>query len=305
MKKTLLAAVPALLAALLLWSCTPQTGEEPSVLLWFAGNTAEWSSDTRAVDSIPYGGQELTVDGLMTALLAGPPQDSHLHSPFPAGTCVQDWQLDQSGLLRLDLSGEYAVLAGLELTVADYCIALTLSQLPGVECVSITADGRQISRRYRQELSGGQVILSGAEEEPVELSADLYFPRTAGRGLGLETRIFHLTEGEMVAEAVTLALLGGPRVEELSPVIPVGTQLLSVKLEDGVCTLDFSGEFLSGMPESEEGQLLVIYAIADTLGNLDTVDSVVLQAEGETLTEYGSVVLPEPLEPDFGLADSG
>ena len=303
MKRRVLALSLLGLLALALWSCAPRAEEETGPVVWFAGNTADWRSDTKAVSSLPYEGGELSVEGLMTSLLNGPSGDNSLRSPIPAATRLLGWQLDD-GLLRVDLSEDYGSLAGIELTIADYCITLTLSQLPGVERVAVTVSGHQLNQRYRQEFSQGQVILSGAEEIPVEVSADLYFPRTAGRGLGLEKRVFQLTEGEVLAEIVTLALLGGPQSEALSSVIPEGTQLRSVQLEDGVCTVDFSGEFLVGMPADSEGQTLVVYAIVDTLGNLDSVDSVRIRVEGEPLARYGGVELSESLEPDFGLAGS-
>lgn len=301
MRKRVCLALAAMLV--LLSGCSRRPAEEPGLQLWFAGDAEHWSSTTTAVATVTCTGEESTVDGLMAALLAGPPADSGLISPIPAGTRLLGWHLED-GLLQIDLSGEYGRLTGIDLTLADYCITLTLSQLPQVERVSITVNGRPLSGRYRQELSGEQVIFSGAEEKPVEVTETLYFPRAAGRGLGVESRTFQLTEGEVPAEIVTQALLAGPETEELSPVIPEGTRLNALRLEDGVCTVDFSEEFLTGMPEEEELQIQVIYSIVDTLGNLDSVRSVCIQVEGETLPAYGSVVLPGPLEPDFGLTDS-
>lgn len=305
MKKRMIALSLTLLLGLLLWSCAVQPNqEEEGLMLWFAGDTGDWSSDTRAVDSVPYQGGEPTVDGLMAALLAGPDKDSGLVSPFPAGVRLLGWQLDRDGLLWVDLSESYGSLTGIDLTLADYCIALTLGQLDGVERVSVTVSGRRLGYRYRQELSGDQVIFSGAEEKPVEKSVPLYFPRAAGRGLGIETRVFQLTEDDVLAEIVTRGLLAGPEDGTLAAVVPEGTELRSVRLEDGVCAVDFSGTFLSGMPEDETGQALVVYSIVNTLGNLDSVESVRLRVEGESLTRYGGILLPDPLEPDFGLVDS-
>lgn len=211
------------------------------------------------------------------------------------------WKLEDGGLF-LDLSGEYAALEGVELTLADYCITMTMEQLEGVETVYITADGRPLSGRYRQSLNSGQVLLSGAEEQPVEVSAVLYFPRAVGRGLGVENRRFQMTEDDVPVEVVTQALLEGPRSSQLVSLIPQGTQLRSVELEDGVCRVDLSAAMVEEMPRDEDSQTLIIYSLVDTLGNLESVESVVLLVEGQQLERYGSVVLAEGLEPDFGLA---
>ena len=292
-------SVLALLLALS--GCAAAPGQEEGPVLWFTGVLSDWeNSSYSAMDTVSYGG-DLSVEAMMNALLAGPDRDSGLTSPFPAGTRLLGWKLDADGLLWVDLSDDYGSLAGIRLTLADYCITMTLSQLTGVERVSVTVSGRQLSYRYRQELEPGQVVLSGAEERPVEKSAVLYFPRAAGRGLGFETRVFQVTEDDVFADVVTRALLDGPREEELTFVIPEGTQLISAKVEDGVCVLDFSKELLDGMPEEAEGQTMLIYSIVNTLGNLESVGAVRFQVEGEDLTAYGAVELPGPLEPDFGL----
>ncbi len=217
----LVRAVPALLAlALVLSACSPAPQEQAEHVLWFANDLSDWdSSRHEAISPVPYTG-ELTVDALQDALLSGPSADSGLRSPFPSGTRLLGWQLDEDGLLWVDLSESYGSLTGIALTVADYCLTLTLSQVEAVERVSITVSGRTISYRYRQELDPSQVVLSGVEETPVEVSAVLYFPRSGGRGLGFESRTFQLTEEDTLVEVVASALVSGPEDSDLARAIP-------------------------------------------------------------------------------------
>ena len=304
MKKRYLPLLCSVFFLALLSSCAVSSGEEESgAVLWFAGDTSQWTDSTTAVAAVPYTG-EMTVPALMEGLLSGPPAESRLVSSIPAGTSLLDWRMDVSGLLRVDLSGEYAALSGLDLTVADYCITMTLEQLPKVRAVMITANGKPLDGRTRQLFSGEQVILTGAEEQPVEMVAALYFPRSGGRGLGIEHRTFLVTEDDVLVEIVTRALLEGPTTDGLTSLIPQDTGLISARLEDGVCRVDFTRQLVEQMPEDEDGQILVLYSIADTLGNLDQVDSVVLRVEGEEMTRYGWVDFGGVLEPDFGLAGS-
>ena len=304
MKKWTCLLLCAALTLVLLWSCTAPSGEEGrGAVLWFSGDTSQWTDATTAVATAPYRG-ELTVPALMEGLLSGPPEGSELLSSIPRGTRMQEWSVDDAGLLRLDLSEEYAALSGLELTLADYCITMTMEQLPEVKAVTITVNGRQPDRRTRQWFTGEQVILTGAEEQPVEMVAALYFPRSGGRGLGIEHHTFLVTEDDVLVEIVTRALLEGPSTAGLTSLIPRDTGLISARLEDGVCRVDFTHQLVEQMPEDEDGQILVLYSIADTLGNLDQVDSVVLLVEGEELTRYGAVDFGGVLEPDFGLAGS-
>lgn len=292
-------ALAALTAILLLTACAaPPLEEGPR--LWYAGDTTAWSAASTALEGIPYTGA-MSVEPMVEALLTPPEQREDLYSPFPKGTHLLGWSLE-SGTLQIDLSEEYAALEGFQLTLANYCLTLTLCELPEVERVSISVAGKCLGNGYWNELDVEQALLSGAEERPVEVSADLYFPRAVGRGLGVETRTFHLTEGDVLAETVMLALLSGPVDEEFSSAIPEGTQLNSLRLEDGVCYADFNQALLDGLPEGQEARTLLVYSIVNTLGNLSSVDSVCLMVDGEPLTRLGDLQLSDRLEPDFGLA---
>ncbi len=279
-----------------------QEEENMGYVLWFAGDIEKDSTDARALASVSFPEPEITVDSLMLGLLEGPDRESGLLNLIPEGTQLLGWTLS-NGLLKVNLSSEYRELTGIDLTLADYSITLTLCQLDEVQRVSISVDGQPLDSRYRQILSEDQVIFSGVEEEPVEKSVALYFPRSGGRGLGVEIRNFQLTEDDILAEVVTRALISGPNSDELTAFLPDGIELRDLRLEDGVCQVDFSEELLTMMPENEDRQLLVIYAIVNSLGNLDSVESVQIFVEGEQLTRYGQIFLPETLEPDFGMVE--
>lgn len=294
------AAVLCFLLLTLSTACGPGSGGEDGPRLWFVGVGESWTADTTALGWVRHRG-ETTVEGYLTALLDGPPTDSSFHSPIPDGTRLLGWSLDERGVLRVDLSEGYGALAGIELTLADYCITLTLSQLEGVKRVVITAAGQTLSQRYWQYHTPEQVIFSGAEEEPVEYIAPLYFPHSDGQGLGVEMRVLLMTEDDVPAQRVLLALLDGPRSEGLSPLIPEGTAVLDVRIDDGVCDVDLSAPFVEGCPALRREQELVLYSLVNTLGSLEAVSAVSLWVEGVHLELYGQTRLPPSLEPDFGL----
>ena len=62
-------------------------------------------------------------------------------------------------MLLVDLSEQYGALADISLSLADYAIALTLSQADGVEGVEITARGHSVSYRSHQLLSAQEAVL--------------------------------------------------------------------------------------------------------------------------------------------------
>jgi len=302
MKKRLL-VLTSLILALALSACAVFAREstqppEGSCALYFA--VADERLGGAAVDCeywLPEEGTDL-IPALVDLLLAGP-EDPRLASPFPAGVRLRSWEWEEGGGVHLDMNESYSALSSIDLTVADYCLALTLCQLEEVEYVHITVMGEELPFWRADALRERDVILSGAEEQPVVVSAALYYPRSGGEGLSVEYRDVLVTEGDILAGAVMDAYLEGPAYQSLRPCVPEGTALRSVTMEGGICYVNFSAEFLAGAPAGEEARLLV-YSIVNTVGVLEKVEAVQLQVEGENLSEYGGLPVTA-LRPDFSL----
>lgn len=280
-----------LLAALLLApaACGQRRGETPEgPVLWFPSSQEDLSS---ALASAGYEGEE-TVPALIDALLAGPAADTGLLSFAPAGTGLLGWELENR-VVRVELSAPYAALEGVDRTLADYCVALTLIQLSGIDGVRVEVEGQPPGRVLR----AGDVVSSGAEEEPVEVPATLYF--RMGGGLGYEVRTFRLTEDEAPAKAVLEALIAGPENENvLAPLLPADLTVYAVWMDGGVCSVNVSSALLGEMPETAEERELVIESLVDTLCSLDAVEQVQVLVEGESVSRYGEIDLSGPLLPE-------
>ena len=151
----------ALLAALLLLAACGgrEDREEQDFVLYYLleGEPVHGS----ALDWEPYPGEaDPGPEELLTALLAGPTQEG-LTSPFPRGVSLLSWDWDEEepGVLRITLSEQYGALTDISLTLADYCIVLTLSQLEEVEGVEIRSGGHSAGYRSHQTLRADEVLL--------------------------------------------------------------------------------------------------------------------------------------------------
>jgi len=130
---------------------------ESGFYLYFLNSTSNIGS---AIASEPYAGVDTpTVRLLINALLKGPTQEG-LSSPFPSQTALNGWSLE-GGLLTVDLTEHYGDLAGIDLTLADYCLTLTLCQLDRVDRVRITVAGGQLAYRDHDILEPAEVMVSG------------------------------------------------------------------------------------------------------------------------------------------------
>jgi len=79
---------------------------------------------------------------LTEQLLAGPRTEA-LCTPAPEDVQLRRCMLSD-GVLWLDLSERYSELSGINLTVANCCLVLTLTQVAGVESVRVTVEGREL-----------------------------------------------------------------------------------------------------------------------------------------------------------------
>lgn len=285
--------VALLLAAVLLLGTMTACGsekKETDFQLWFV-RTADDGAVSLSTES--YSGVQ-TIPAVMNALLDGPSGMNGLTSLIPEGTELQSWE--QTGaVIHVDLSQPYSSLVGVNLTLADYCIVLTLCQLEGIRGVRITVNGIDLPSRGRQILWQADVVLSGAEEEPVELIAALCFRRTGGNELGVEQRMFRLTESQSATLAVLQALLAGPKEAGMQTLLPEGTEVYSARVEAGVCYADFSQKLIESIPGSMEEQQLIIRSIVESLCSLGYVQAVQILVEGEPLSHYGQLDVSQPL----------
>lgn len=86
-------------------------------------------------------------------------------------------------------------------------------------------------------------------------------------------------------------------------IIPSGTSINDITLEDKILTIDFSKELLEVKSEYEEK---MIESIIFTLTNIDGIDKVVIKVEGEVLDRlpYSKKILPTVLDKDYGINKS-
>lgn len=233
---------------------------------------------------------EELAEHLLTALLDDAP-DTAVRAPMPEGTTLVELSVLGSRA-RVDLSRHYARLAGIDLTLADYCLTLTLTQLEGINAVSITSGGRELPYRKTQTLTAADPLLSTREDALRPITVSLYFLDKKSGGLGAETQVLALYEGQTRVNAVLEALARGPENEELSALLPEGFAVLSARVEEGVCYLNLSaGADLGASPP------LALSSLVSSLCSLDSVERVQFVVDGEIVPTLAGVAVDEPLEP--------
>lgn len=211
---------------------------------------------------------------------------------FPQGTRLTGYELE-SGELSVGLNVQYLLLEGAERSVADYCLTLTLCQFDEVSSVSIYVNGQAESLGLLPD----DALLYDAGAIPTDKEIRLYFMDESGRYLSPERRVVTMEEGEELERRVMTELLAGPESANLYGVIPEGTEFAIFTDENsGLCTVDFSGEFLLARPYTAQEERQVIYSIVNTLTSLPGVESVRIRVQGRPGEIFRYLSISQPIE---------
>ena len=244
-------------------------------------------AERRQLESAETWNTAFLAEQLVTELLNGP-QDETLKGVVPAGTLLLSLELEGSRA-KGDLSSSYRILSGVSLTLADYAITLTLTQLPEISSVSITVRGEELAYRDTQRFDARDLLMSTNEDVVSTVTVSLYVLDESG-ALAPEARTLDLYEGDTQAGAVMKALAGGPESKGLSPLLPEGFQVKSAWQEEGVCYVNLSAAELETLPEDARLDL-ALRALSRSLSSLEAVEEVRFLVDGEFATHYGGVSL--------------
>lgn len=290
------------LLLLVLTGCRNDTWDDRTYLKLFYPAPLEQSRGGDAIahvnipwDDMAQSDLQLQAERVM-ALLMGDCDADGFKVPVPHGALLQDCRVENH-TAYVDFSDAYWMLSGMELTIADYCVALSLTQIAGVEQVSITVNGRELAYRDSQRFAAKDVLLTAADEPVRTLHTVLYFPNEQGQLIG-EKRDLTLHEGQVRCGVVMDALLAGPEDKSLLPLLPEDFSVLTVRLDEGTCYLNLPSSDGALLPQEEEAQRLLIQGIVRSLCAISGVEQVQILQEGMVLSRFGRLDVSLPLTPD-------
>ena len=232
-------------------------------------------------DELPQGDQVARAESVL-ALLMGMCQEKGFQSPIPAGTTLRSVTII-GGTACVDFSGSYGQLSGMALTIADYCVALSLTQLEGIYAVRITVNEQDLAYRDNDLFLAGDVLLTSMDDVVRTLTARLYFPNSDG-DLEAEERLLTQYEGQSAADVVLSALGDGPSDDDLQPLAEKGLSGMTVRMDNGVCQLNMASANMEELEDDTARQLLL--CVTQSLQSLEGISSVQLYIDGTYAETY-------------------
>ena len=285
-----------LVLALLLAACAapadPEEHEDGYCVYYLAAEEAARGGDRirgsyEALDLPEDAGLAEEAKALVERMLTGS-EDGTLFSPLPQGVELLSLEV-RDRTAHVDLSGGMNSLSGVDLTLAYYCLTLTLTALDGVGAVEITVQGRSLGQQPKQIFYERDVLLSDMDDVLQMVEVQLCFPNSEGLLLN-EPRTLTLYEGQTLAETLVAALLEGPRDRDLVRVIPENFTVNYVRVDSGVCYVSLSAASLAALPEDAQTQQAILWTLAESLyASIDSIKELRFLADGEELELFGEV----------------
>lgn len=288
MKKRLFAWI--VLFCLLLTACAGE--KEPAMehpfVLYFPRQLISQEA-VFATKTIDLDVSELTAQEIVARYCEEEPPKG-ANSAIPAYWQLQDAHCEHS-VVTVSFQGTGA--SSLQTNTAAACLLQTLLQLSNVQTLRLSAPGQEAIQLSREDL-----LLEDTGMLPQKESIVLYLPDEDGRFLLRQTQTVEAVEAANRPKYVIQQLLDA---DPNAACIPNGTRLLSVSVENEICTVNLSSEFLRNMKPSFHGERLAVYAIVNSLTELPEVTTVDFWIEGAPLEELKYMKLPSGIRRDESL----
>lgn len=255
-----------------------QTGTDSGYMIYYLN-----ASGNQLVGN-PYEPQTEETETLVQELIAAlntVPADLECQSAMPSQVEKMSFRVE-ANVLHLYADANYALMDSVKEILCRAALTKTLTQIPGIDYLTIYCAEQPI-----MDGAGNPVGLLAATDfvdsirdvnsfEKTEMT--LYFANETGDMLLPEKREVMRSTNTSVEKLIVEQLIEGPKVTGRYATIPKGIKLLSVSVNETVCSINLDAAFLNNTLEVKE--YIPIYSIVNSLSELSTVSRVQIRING-------------------------
>lgn len=280
--------------------------EETTPLAKEGGYKIYYLNSTRTkllpVDYLTQTTDQETLIGELAGQILAAPEDPDYQKILNEKVVLIDIKREDN-VLYLNFNKDYTGMKPTREILCRAALAKTFTQVAGIDYISINCEGQPLLDKSGSPVGAfsSSDFTEGISDvntyERVDLK--LYFANETKDGLILEEREVVHNVNTSLEKLVVEQLLAGPSPGHSGsfPVLPKDTKLLNVSLSDSICYVNFDSRFISGEPEAAE--YIPIYAIVNSLTELQTVSKVQIAVNGSANIMYRDAVsLSSPFERD-------
>ncbi len=227
---------------------------------------------------------------------------NNLVSAKPEKLEIQNYNLDEQGLLTVSFSPEYKELTNIEEINFKAAFVWTFTDLEFVKKIKFEIDG------YPYTTSNSTVIdyfdRTNVIVEPtialdiaVQREIVLYYGKQGDDQklyLTSEPRTATTQEGVAIEEVIVTELIKGS-ADGNKGLIPTDVRIRQVKRENSICFIDLDETFLEGNLTERE-QKLRVYSLVNSLTELSNVDKVQILINAKKTKGFDDIDISKPLK---------
>ncbi len=248
-------------------------------------------------------------EGIVKELLANfaDPKGDENFTLLQDGTAINSYSVGVD-TLTVDFNAAYLGLSNVREILLRAGIVKTLVRVPGIIFVQITVDGQPITE------SSGEKIGPMNEDTFVSSKGDainsyrqtdikLYFPDTNGEKLIAEDREAVYSTNVIPERVIVEKIIEGPKTEGVLPVTSSAVEINSVKVNDGICTIDLDIGFNQTYDERVTPEAC-LYAFVNSIVEQCDCEKVRFLIDGsDTVRFRGQINLEQLFTRDVRLLD--
>lgn len=296
-KQAILFLLCLVLTLLTFCGCQKETKTEISDLNIYYVNKPETKLVPVAYEPVAKNPQEQLAEFLN--MLYIPPADVELKNVIDEDVRLMDYSLNE-GQVQLNFSQNYYQADKLYEILRRAAIVKTLSQIKGVDGISISVEGAAILDSKNQPIGvmSAETFIdyAGVKDSNFE-TVDLHLYYANEDGDGLVSVIEQVTFGNnLPLEKLVLEhLISGSESENARPVLSSSVKVINVTVKDGICYVNLNNRFLS-KPKKISDEV-AIYSIVNSLTELPNINKVQFMIDGESEITFGEgIYLSAPFE---------
>jgi len=279
-KKIILLVTCFLLAGIAVFAIAHNSGGKDKQLVTLYFLSADKSTITGYEEEFSEEDNGLLYKAVAESLIKGPKSNRYT-AVIESDTELKSIK-NEDGKLTVDFSKNFKKTE----LLAVYAVIKTFSQLPDVESVKVTADGKDI-------LGCGFVAsndINLESDDDCALTVHLYFADEDKNKLVGEYRKINILDTQQIEQYIVAELIKGPNVKGHERLLPKNTEIVSVETTDGTCYVNFKKSV-----SSEASRELMIYSIVNSLTERSGVDCVQFLVDGKKIDGSDSPKIAEPL----------
>lgn len=236
----------------------------------------------------------------MISYLSAIPENLAYKSPLAMGFSVIEAEYKEKSV-ALNVDKNYLSLSSTTEVLVRAAIVRTLLQAENVNRVQILVEGAQLTDGAGDTvgwMTADQFIYNDGSEinSYDQVRVKLYFANETGDHLIAAYREKFYSTNVSMERFVVDEILSGPsgKIAGLYPTVSPDTKILSVMTKDGICYVNFDGNFLTvvGNVTTE----VAIYSIVNSLIELPSVNRVQILVNGEIPESFSETTFDKNME---------